>query len=294
MKKFQKEKIVIDFGGKFDKTKAVSPDILKLSDHKYYMYYVGTNCLPHERKGYRLLVAESHDGINFVKLPKPIFNISNVDHKHYSPKVLKIKNNKYRLYYALGADRKYIIKSAVSQIPTKFKLEKGVRIDTNNIHLSAVHTPKLFFSNGKIHCYYTGSDDNGKIYSKKYPQYEFANDFNLYYSTSSDGLNFTKGIKISIKLTDHINFYGHNVYLDGKKVYLIFTGFDGSINRLYITYSQDKINFVKPKVILEPDEKQNELGIYSCTILPLSGNRLRIFYGVRYFDNHWRIHSGIL
>jgi len=284
------EGIVLSYSGLYDKTKVMSPDVIRAGD-QYRLYYVGTNCPPEKRTDYRLLVACSDDGKKYTKTHKPILDLESETDKHYSPKIIYF-NKRYLLYYGLGSNGKYQIAQAVSDDGYSFTKCADCVIDVSAAHKALVHSPKMFVSSGKIHCYYTGSNFPDKIYSKKYPSYEFANQFSLFYSSSFDGKHFAKGRKVHISDSSHfVNIYGHNVYYCNDLVYLFFAGFDGSTNSIYVTTSSDMIHFEKPRLLLSPNPENNELGIYSCSLVQIDKSIFRLFYGVRYFDNRWKIKS---
>lgn len=281
---------VVSHGGLLDQTKTVSPDMLK-TDHGLNLYYVGTNCAPNERKAYRILAAKSSDGLKFEKLNHFVLPPKSEDLKYYSPKVLKFKEL-YFMYFGLGDACKYVIKVAISSNPTSFKESDTTVINLASHHSAAVHTPKIFLDqNQTMHCYYTGSNSGEKIYSKRYPQYDVGNNFQLFYTSSKDGFSFEKGEPIKISFPQAINIYGHNILYLKNKIYLVFTSFDGEINRLYLSCSEDKINFTNPEMILQPDYRQKEMGLYSSCLYPSSkSNIFNLLFGVRYFSNLWDIH----
>ncbi len=253
------------------------------------MHYVGTNCQPHERKGYRLLTSRSTNGVTFAKQDSPLLDIQESDDKHYSP-CLRNWNGKSLLFYGLGSQGKYAIAVAQSHDGGRtFAAGSLPIIDVGPVHSAAVHTPKVLIANNRLSCYYTGSKISSKIFSKKYPQHDFGAGFRLFRSVSSDGQQFSAPEPIQIENTEFINLYGHNVLADGDTTYLTFTGFDGSTNRLYLSTSSDGIRFSKPVLLIEPDEKKSEVGAYSSSLLKLNNGRFRVYYGRRYFDNHWDI-----
>lgn len=289
----KKEGLILKPGGLYDKTKVVSPDVIA-TNGIIRLFYIGTSCKPSERKDYRILSADSTDGLNFVKREKPIVDISAYSQKVYSPCVVKIGDN-FKMYFASYENGRYLIRSADSKDCLNFKIDEKIIIDVNQHHQKAVYTPKVKIKNGLFHCYYTGSNEFLKIYSKQYPEYEFSNGFRIFYSTSHDGENFN--FRDEVKFTQKpklINYYGHNFLFLGPQTLLFYTAFDGSINRIYLAKSNDGLNFKDVQCLIEPDKNKEELGCYSCALNPLSNNLLRIYYGIRYFDNFWQIHSAIL
>lgn len=289
----KKEGTVFDPGGLYDKTKVVSPDIVNLNG-LLRLFYIGTSCRPEERKDYRILSADSKDGLSFTKRTEPIIDISTYSQKVYSPCVIKTGDS-FKMYFASYENGRYLIRSANSKDCLNFKIDEKIIIDVNQHHQKAVYTPKVKIKNGLFHCYYTGSNEAEKTYSKLYPEYDFSKGFRIFYSTSKDGenFNFQGEIKFNSK-SKFINYYGHNFLFPGKYILLFYTAFDGSINRIYLAKSNDGLNFRDIQCLIEPDKNKSELGCYSCAISPLSGNLLRIYYGVRYFDNFWKIHSALI
>ncbi len=255
------------------------------------MFYVGTSCLPEERKGYVILSASSADGLNFVKREQPIISNSEEWSKTYSPRVVKI-GDKYHMYFAVSANGNYVIKRAVSDDLTSFQVVEGTVIGVGEGHINAVHTPKVLQTDQGFNCYYTGSDDGQKIFSQKYPIHDFGNRFRLFLAVSEDGLEFKRLRRIdSIERDGFLNYYGHNVVNFNGETHLFFTAFDGSINRIYASRSADGQHFSEPSLLLQPDEAAGEVGTYSCTLAPIGFGEFRMYYGVRYLDNHWTINS---
>ena len=298
IKKVVLERPILTYGGKYDKTKVVSPHVIKLHKNYYLMYYVGTSCLPHERKGYKILAAVSKDGLNFVKLDKPILSRQQKDHKYYSPHIVKL-DNRFLLYYAEGYSGNYVINVASSNDICKFNTIEENIIPLRASYSAAVHTPRVIYEpqDKNFKLWFTGSNINKKTHSQKYPKYDFGQNFKIFYASSKDGINFSKIRKISFindpNQTRFINYYGHTVVKYKDYYILIFAGFNGSINCLYLSYSKDGYRFSKPQLLIRPDENKDELGLYSCSLLPLTQNKFRLYYGVRYFSNHWTINSAI-
>lgn len=281
-------------GGLHDKTKVVAPDLITLPNGIIRMFYVGISCDPAERSGYRLLSADSKDGLIFNKNPRPILNDALTNNKQYSPCVRQV-NGIYKMYFSNYESGKYIIRSASSNDCLYFKLDENIIVGTNEKHQQAVHTPKIIFNNGLYYCYYTGSNISEKIYSKDYPAYDFSDGFRIFRAVSKDGQSFKFENEIkSIQNQIFLNYYGHNVILYNEHYLLFYAAFDGSVNRIYISKSRDGIIFTDIKRLLEPDKDKFELGFYSCGLMRLNDGKFRIYYGIRYFDNTWKIHSAVI
>lgn len=200
-------------GGLHDKTKVVAPDLITLPNGIIRMFYVGISCDPAERKGYRILSADSKDGLIFNKISRTSLNDSLTNNKQYSPCVRKV-NDIYKMYFSNYESGKYVVRSAISKDCLNFKLDKEIVIDTNIKHQKAVHTPKIIFHNGLYYCYYTGSNKSEKIYSKDYPAYDFSDQFRIFRAVSKDGQSFEFENEIkSIQKPIFLNYYGHNVIL---------------------------------------------------------------------------------
>ena len=199
------------------------------------------------------------------------------------------------MYFAICRGKNYEITSANSQNCLNFVISNDVVIGIASEHKSSVHSPKVIGVGNSYFCYYTGSDSCEKIFSKKYPSHEFGNGFFIFLAISTDGIHFVFNKKIDIPVTGNlINCYGHNPIVFGGKVLLFFTGFDGIVNRIYVSESEDGLHFGRSYCLITPDEGSNEIGCYSCSLLKLSENSFRIYYGVRFVDNHWEIHSSLL
>ncbi len=281
-------------GGLYDKTKVVAPDLITLPNGIIRMFYVGISCDPAERKGYRILSADSKDGLIFKKRPRSILNDALTDNKQYSPCVRQV-NGIYKMYFSNYEGGKYIIRSASSEDCLHFKLDKNIVIDTNQKHQQAAHTPRIILNDGLYYCYYTGSNKSEKIYSRDYPAYDFSDQFRIFRAVSKDGKSFKFEAEIkSIQHSVFLNYYGHNVIIYNKHYLLFYTAFDGSVNRIYVAKSKEGIIFTDIKRLLEPDKNKSELGFYSCGLMPLNDGKFRIYYGIRYFDNTWKIHSAII
>jgi len=288
------EGIRVKYGGKFDKTKAVSPFVLN-TDGFFNMLYVGSSSAPAERIGYKILSATSKNGLEFKKNPLPYFkkikiSRNNINHfKEYSPCLLLTEEGAF-FYYADNSSGLYDIKS-IKLSDSVFKFVNTKKTIKDNLLLTK-HSPKLFKHKKKYFCYYTASKSSKKIYSKKYPQYDFANGFNIFLAKSDSPLEFQKSEKVNFIDFDqkYKNFYGHSVFLLNDVIYMCVTIFDGSINKISLFKSKDGINFHFIKVLIAPNEI-NELGCYSSSALVIKGSCVRLYYGVRYFDNHWSINS---
>lgn len=280
-------------GGLHDKTKVVAPDLITLPNGIIRMFYVGISCDPAERNGYRILSADSKDGLIFNKRPRPILNDALTNNKQYSPCVRQV-NDIYKMYFSNYESGKYVIRLASSKDCLHFQLDKNIVINTNIKHQKAIHTPKIIFNNGLYYCYYTGSNKSEKIYSRDYPAYDFSDEFRIFRAVSKDGQSFKFEAEIKfIQNPVFLNYYGHNIIFYHKHYLLFYTAFDGSVNRIYISKSSDGIIFTDIKSLLEPNKDRSELGCYGCGLMPLNNDRLRIYYGVRYFDNTWKIHSAV-
>lgn len=282
--------IVLSYGGEWDSTKVVSPDVTQSPSGEFVMSYVGSNCLPHERTGYTLLTAESEDGVNFNKQGKPILSAGSKDHKHYSPCIRKW-NGDSLLFYGRGADGVYTINIARSKNNDEYTPDGTPAVNvTDRHHRAAVHSPKVIIGeDNTLTCYYTGSHKSNKIYSRQFPEYDFADSFGLFRSKSKDSYTFSKPEQVKIKNAHFKNIYGHNVLKDNYITYLVFAGFDGSVNRLYIACSLDGLNFGEPKLLVAPNHSKQELGVYSSCLVKTNDNKFNLYYGCRYFDNRWKI-----
>jgi len=208
--------------------------------------------------------------------------------------VIKTPEN-YRMYFSISKGGVYTIKTAVSDDCLKFETEKRTVIDVNENHSKAAHSPKVVNFQGKYYCYYTGSNDSRKIYSKKYANYDVGKDFRIFLSTSDDGIKFDlRGRISSIEELGLMNYYGHSTAVLDGDLHLFFTGFDGNVNRIYATKSADGVDFERPEILLAPDEENDVVGLYSCAVNPLDNDILRIYYGARRLDNRWIINSALL
>ena len=278
MYKLKLGKIVVKYGGTFDATKVVAPFIFRINKNLFRLFYIGTGCKPEERKGYRILSATSKDGINFKKQEKVVILAEKADTKQYSPCLIRF-NSRYFLYYALSESGLYKIFYSEARNTTHFKNGKPVKLFLKSDY--STHTPRFVIDKSVFHCYFAASKSNKKIFSKKYPKYDFAEKFRIWHSVSKDGKNFKSLVPIKIQ-GRFVNIYGHSVLYKNEQIYLFFTK------------SSDFVNFSKPIEIIKPDVKKNELGVYSCSLLKLNKKTYRIYYGVRYFNNHWNIKSATI
>jgi predicted GH43/DUF377 family glycosyl hydrolase len=289
------KKLVLSPGGKFDKTKVMSPDIIYLEDKQTYrLFYIGTSSLYGKREGYQILSAYSKDGLSFFKISNPIIPITKEHKKIYSPKVIRLNENLYRMFFSIYINNKYIIFSADSNNCLDFKINTKPIINTSLDYQASVHSPKLIYKDKNYFCYYTGSNDNQKIYSKKYPFHDFSNGFKIFLAKSKDAINFKFFGSIKLDKASFINMYGHNIIEYDNKFLLFFSGFDLETNKIYISFSYDGLNFQKPICLITPDESNQEIGCYSCSVIKLNEEFFRIYYGVRFVDNTWRIYSCLI
>lgn len=289
-KEIKYEGIIIKYGGKFDLTKAVSPFVF-FDGKKYVMFYIGSLSQPEERRGYKILKANSKDGINFKKEKHPFLKVKNrgkemITYKEYSPYFYT--DHKYKFfYYAECSSKIYKIKYLnlmdVSHKPKSIFSEK---------QYFTSHSPKIIKYNNLFYLYYTSSKEYSKISSKKYPHYDFAKGFKIFLSVSSSPNKFKEGKKIKFYgcTRKYINYYGHSVFLYKEILYMCVTLFDGSVNKIGLFRSNNGINFKFVRLIVSPNQR-NEIGFYSSSVLNLGNSCHRLYYGVRYFDNKWTINS---
>jgi hypothetical protein len=288
MKKLIFEEVAIPFGGKFDSTKAFSPFAFQIGKNLTRLFYIGANSNPGERKGYRVLTADSKDGINFKKLNKIFIPSKEENVKHYSPAIIKLGES-YFFYFAVCENGSYKIRYFESQSINSFKKSYPIALDVKED--LTMHTLKFIKDKNTIHGFFTASKSIKKIFSKKFPKHDFGEGFKIWHGVSINGKEFTNCMPINIKSKNFVNIYGHFLIFKDNIAHLFFTGFDGSVNRIYVSKSSDFKNFSKPRMIIEPNIKKNELGIYSCSLLELDDKTFRIYYSVRYFDNRWNIRS---
>lgn len=279
--------VVIDHGGVHDTRRTYSPNILYVANEEkpYKLYYTGGHFAP-ERLGYRLLMAESVDGINFTKVKEPILSLVAEGKKHYSSKVVKEKDG-YSLYYATneyGAG--YDIRKAYSLDGYTFEGSEVI-VPLAPEYSANIHTLKMADhpTTGACHAYFTGSINNNYIYSTAYKNFDISQRFALYHFSPERIDRAVTRINFDDKF---INDYGHDVFSAQDRLYMMVTRTDEATNCLYICSSVNGVDFTVPQLLLRPDESMQEMAYYGCSCLVI-GSQLRIYYGVRYLDNSWRI-----
>lgn len=291
--KIKKENMVLPSGGVYDKTRCYAPSILKYKD-EYLLYYTGSNDNPSERSGYRLLLAKSKDGINFEKTNKVVLDFGK-EAKCYSAEAILQNDGRLKLYFALNKGDGYKIFKTTTDDYEDLSGEFSVAIEKTELFSHSVHTLRTIEVNGLHHAYVAGSSNGARSQSKKYKHYKIGSDFRIFHAASDSGEVFNQFEEIVFPPHNFINIYGHSVFLYKDTLYLIFTGFDGSAGcKLYISTSKDFKNFSEPELLLVPDEENGEIGMYSCSVLQLSKNSWRIFYGSRAAWKYLGIASALL
>lgn len=233
------------YGGAAVEGEFADADIVQTSDKAWRLYYaiqpevVGNN--------FEVYSATSSDGKTWVQeagIRKTMATF---------PKVIKLADGRYRMYYQSAA----VIKSAISTDGLSFTDEPGTRIDkTNSVGLTFdnVAAPTIVEDkDGRFVMVYRGTIN--ERYAENTPN---STTQLLMWATSTDGLNFTKqGIAVDSRDSTL------NGQLDGPDIVL----WDDDDYRVFATtytgvyeFTFDGTAFTNSKVAFAGDAKKTDMG----------------------------------
>ncbi len=261
-----------------------SPEVVRLPDGTYRMYYTGHQT-QNVYDNYRILSATSSDGINWTQeLGIRINNDGINDSRYaYSPDIIELPDGTYRMYYTgLVWGGIYRILSAVSSDGLNWTKESGVRIPPPNV--TSGDTIILSGGTYRYRMYYSapgGTSGGAMIIS----------------AVSSDGLTWTKenGIRVDNGGIYDFGGAGHPdiVELPDGTYRMYYSGWDEVGYHILSAVSSDGLTWTK-----EAGEVITGGGIYdsqyahSPHILELSGGAYRMYY-TGYDGQYMRILSAI-
>ncbi len=287
---WQKESgIRINIGGTYDSQHVFHPEIVKLNNNSYRLYYSGQNPGAHAR----ILSAFSHDGFNFSKESGIRLDYSTGDESYavLGPDIIQLPNGTYRMYYDAynGGAAAYstCIKSALSNDCYNWMKETGRRIDyggPGDYDYWAAQAPCVIqLDNGSYRMYYEGKKSNTP------PYYRILSAF------SNDGFNWIKepGIRVNAGgVYDSTSVIKPEVIrLEDGKFRLYYSGNDVSNGRILSALSSDGINFIKESSIqLNYGGTYGSVGVGDPTIIQISNNKFRMYH-IGYDGSNVRILS---
>lgn len=264
---------------------SISPNVIKISENEYRMFYTqlkrdGQTMLLHGK----IMSCFSKDGVNWEKEDGIRIDTDSKYDFHYAfgPNVVKIDDNKYRMYYVGSDEKKYRILSAVSNDTITWEKEDGVRIgfDEKIVSVTSPHVVKL---GDKFNIFYCGFD-------------KFS--YQIFQADSDDGLNWDNK-RLIIPYGDELDFLGVHgpVFIEYPKgEYRIFyTGADGnSVYRLLSAKSTDLEKWEKEKGIRFEFKRDNRAyGVHTTSAVKLDNGKYRLYFQL-YYQNTYSVHSSIL
>jgi predicted GH43/DUF377 family glycosyl hydrolase len=209
----------VDYGGPYDTYEAFTPDIVALQNGTLRMYYTGS-ILNH----YLILSAVSDDGITWVKEGGIRINYNATYPGPSIPKVLRLPNGDYRMYYhAYNTPKiKTEILSAYS-IDGLNWIHEGIRLEGSGIldPLGALGPDVIELPDGSLRMFYTGTDGTH---------------IHILSATSTDGLSWQKENKVLIKyggIYDSVAATEPDVFIfPNGTVRMYCRGYDGAKSRI--------------------------------------------------------------
>ena len=212
-----------------------SPEVVRLPDGTYRMYYTGHQT-QNVYDNYRILSATSSDGINWTQeLGIRINNDGQYDSRYaYAPDIIVLPDGTYRMYYTgLVSGSWYRILSAVSSDGLSWTKESGVRIPPA---FNVTSGDTIILSDGTYRMYYSvhgGTSGGAMIIS----------------AVSSDGLTWIKESGIRVDNGGIYDFWGaagpHIVELPDGTYRMYYNGYDGAAGHILSAVSSDGLTQVR-------------------------------------------------
>lgn len=280
-------------GKVYDYHWAGGPDILKLPDGNYRMFYTDSSTWIWDRP-YPTMIrsATSPDGLNWTYEGVVIgAGYGGVDGWTESSDTLALPDGSYRMYfgYAYGSGWSWgYIMSAISQDGRNFTAEAGVRVSNGGTYDSfragGPYIVKL--PDGTLRMYYCGYSDKYRILSAR----------------STDGLNWTKeeGLRLDVGPAGSYDSNGVSsprvIRVAGGNYLMFYCGDGGSPveNRILRAVSTDGLNFTKATGFCIEAAQLTALGYGSFPfgvspgdIVPLGDNKYRMYFNADRGNLNW-------
>ena len=293
-------RISIDLDTSLDSDKILTPNVIRLPDGGFRMYYngAGPNRPVKESQGY-ILSASSTDGVSWHKEPGIRIDVHQPDAtlRVLCPDVIPLPDGRWRIYFqAAATDRPDIIASAVSEDGLTWQREPGTRV-------AAPHC-----SYGSPRCLYIESPDdpNQLAYRLYFHQFSFPfrsglNEQNHIISAiSDDGLEFQEepGVRITQQDPQRESYcvYGPEVIRLSNGTYrMYYSGWSEEIHGgIFAATSLDGLNWTKdPGPLLDLDRPLDCRMVSEPCVIELgsAAGSYRLYYEAKDKNGRCRILS---
>lgn len=270
----------VNIGGIYDSVAAVSPEIIKLDNGKYKMYYGGS-----DSSKSRILSAISTDGINWTKESGIRIDPGTAQAATY-PSIIELPNGSFRIYFVEnpnGGNNVYI-RSAISTDGVNWSKENGKRINYGGTYdFIGASTPEVLqLANGSYRMYYCGVDASWK--------------YRIISAWSSNGISWVKesGIRINVGGTyDSVVAFFPSVFVtvDGRYIMYYAGGNDYTTKKILSATSEDGLLWTKESGIrLDKGGLHDTLSVSTPEVIKLSDDKIQLDYSGK-SGTTWRILS---
>ncbi len=140
-------------GGTYDSGQVHNPEVIKLDDGTYRMYYFGSES---GSSAYRILSATSSDGLTWTKESGVRIERDSTSDQVCYPDVIRLSDGSYRMYYSKSGGN---ILSATSSDGLTLTKESGTRISKGGTYDSTAYASNtITLDDGSKRMYYSGYD----------------------------------------------------------------------------------------------------------------------------------------
>ena len=290
-------RIALDQDTPLDSTKILTPNVIRLPDGGYRMYYtgLGPGRPAADAQGY-ILSGFSEDAVVWTKDPGIRLDVHapNATRRVLCPDVIPLADGRYRMYYeARPSDGPTTVLSAVSKDGLDWEPEAGIRFGDDT------------WSYGTPRCLYIeGGKEGGlryRLYCHHYsyplkPGLESQN--HIVSAISDNGLDFRP--EPGVRIPQENRFEDYAVYApevvrlgDGTyRMYYAAWTHEPMHGRLFTAVSRDGLNWSKhPEACLDIGGPWDQAHASEPCVIDLDDGRHRLFYEACDAEGKWRILS---
>ena len=283
--------VAIDLDTPLDSTRILTPNVVRLPEGGYRMYYTGRGPAHPDPDaiGY-VLSAHSDDADTWIKDPGIRIDLHSprATTRTLCPDVVPLPDGTWRMYYeARSGDAPTTILSAVSDNGLQWETEAGIRIGDG---AWSYGTPRLIYL----------EDGRSRLYFHRYTHplsYELNAGNHIISAISSNGLEFTmeEGVRIAQETArETFSVYAPEVIRLGDGSYrMYYAAWTRDIpGGIFTATSSDGLTWVKdPEICIELDVPFDIDMISEPCITELPDGRPRLFYEARDREGNCRILS---
>lgn len=284
--------ITIDSDFLNDSIYALTPNVIRLPNELYRMYY--TSCsLKHRQQGIQgyIVSAISEDGQQWIQEEGIRVNVHSSDAEKwvYCPDVIILPNGHYRMYFQAKSVYDHdMILSAISEDGLHWTRESGKRFYNETAHLGSPRC--LLLEDGRY-----------RLYCHEFPlpfQTGLKAGNNIISAISKDGINFLR--ESGIRITQETELETFAVYapevirLEDGTYRMYYAGWskEPREGRIFGATSQDGLHWTKEKAIcVNNGGAYQEIKVSEPCITRLPDGRFRMFYEASDIHGQWRILS---